>query len=417
MRAPQRRPGLVYREGVPGHSGTSMTTIDTISTPRSKLSAVSRRLPPNPMYPVPAATRQPRGARAARAAQALAAALASSAIPMACRAESDGFGELNGPGRIAIFALAGGWLLLTLFLFTMLRRVRPHTRYAASGLFLAAPFLWLAVTYSWFAMTEPREFTPSATATAMHTTDTPVELGGATFPAGSRVAMLAPDEHGDAPQPAAVEADRPVALGALSIRAIHRVAGGADDTYGALLAFDQTIDGWPCAAISDMDTVLRVVDRRAPKPRLVSCQLARTVTIGSVAWPPATVVRRGRKGSWTLFWQASTFSQVERAKAFSFDVDSMSGDYGAAHQLLSWSGTLHGDGEVSVADVRFGGDPAPALAWQSDGAIRVTGRGVDASGAPVNCVTVRMTRTGPAYRHCAAPAADQPASAAQGASR
>ncbi|MBI0330697.1 hypothetical protein I6G79_27500 [Burkholderia plantarii] len=413
----QRRAGLVYREGVPGHSGTSMTTIDTISTPRSKLSAASRRIPPNPTNPVPAITRRPPGPRAKRAAHALAVALAGGMMPMVCRAENEGlggFGELGGSGRIAIYALAGGWLLLTLFLFTMLRRVRPHTRYAASGLFLAAPFLWLAITYGWFAMTEPREFTPSTPTTAMRTTDTPVELGGARFPAGSRVAMLAPDDHGDASQPAAVEADRPVALGKLSIRAIHRVAGGADDTYGALLAFDQTIEGWPCAAIADMDTVLRVENRRAPTPRLVSCQLAKTVTIGSVAWPPATVVRRGKGGGWTLFWQEQTFSQVERAKAFAFDVDSMSGDYGAARQLLSWSGTLHGDGEVSVGDVKFGGDPAPALAWQSDGAIRVTGHGVDPSGAPANCVTVTFTHAGPAYRRCVAPVAGEAGSGTKG---
>ncbi|MBN3725911.1 hypothetical protein [Burkholderia sp. Ac-20379] len=309
-------------------------------------------------------------------------ALAPLLAPALCHAA---IGSAGGPGGIRLLALAGGWLLLTAFLFTMLRRARPLTRYLATALFFAAPLLWLTATYHWFMATDPQSFAAQRLG-ASHETDAPVQLGGATFPAGSRVQMLVATG-----QPAALTSDRAVALGALSIRGIEHRDGDTDAVYRATLAFDQTVDGWPCAAISETGTRVDVGDPHAPKPRLLQCQLAKTVNLGDIAWPPATIVARAPDGAgWALRWSLETYSQVGYAKGFSFNVNTMSGDYDAARQLTAWQGRLAVDGDVGVGSVTFAGNPQPVLRWQrGDNSVQVTGR---RSGAPAQaadaCVKV-----------------------------
>ncbi len=344
-----------------------------------------------------------------RTARVIAACAA--AAPALCHAEA---GELGGVAMVAVAALAAGWLLLTAFLFIMLRRVRTRIRYAATLLFFAAPFLWLAATFAWFSMTDPGRFTPAHAYTARE----PVQMGGATFPAGSQV-QNAPSSRRGAHEPGSVTSDTPVALGALSVRGISHHDGDEANVYDVALAFEQTIDGWPCAAVTDIGTIVTIDDVHAPKPQLRQCRLARTVTIGDVAWPPATVVARGsgEKG-WSLLWYRSTYTQVERAKGFAFDVESMNGDYDDARKLTAWQGTLAADGDVAVGSVNFAGNPRPSLVWQTDGTVRVTGRKAGQAGAGAasdadadadaaeaeGCVVVSM-RSKPRYRECAAGAA------------
>lgn len=308
--------------------------------------------------------------------------LAALLTPALCHADS---GSPGGTRLFALLALAGGWLLLTAFLFTMLRRARPLTRYLATALFFAAPLLWLAATYHWFMATDPQDFTAQRLG-APHATDAPLQMGGATFPAGSRVQTLVATG-----QPAAVTSDRAVALGTLSIRGIEHREGDAEAVYRATLAFDQAIDGWPCAAISETGTRVDVGDPRAPKPRLLQCQLAKTVDLGDIAWPPATIVERAPHGAgWTLRWSLETYSQVGYAKGFSFNVNTMSGDYDAARTLTAWQGRLAVDGDVGVGSVTFAGNPQPVLRWQrDDNSVQVTGK---RSGSPAQpsdaCVKV-----------------------------
>ncbi|KGE08484.1 hypothetical protein LA03_20995 [Burkholderia gladioli] len=395
---------LVYRGDVTGHSGTPMTKIDTTSTPHSKLSEAVSSTNLSRSNPAHANPRRAFRRHAARTA----VALATGATPLLCRAEA---GELGGVGMVAIVALAAGWVLLTLFLFTMLRRVRPRTRYLASGLFLAAPFLWLAVTFGWFMMTEPRGLTPQGSATT-RTAEAPVLMGGATFPAGSHVQYAPVDDHGEASQPSAISSDQPVALGKLSIRGIEHRDSDDDSTFDVALAYEQSIDGWPCAAVTDIGTRIDIGDAHAPAPHLIQCRLAKTVTIGDIAWPPATVVTRAADSrGWSLLWYRGTFSQVERAKGFSFDVDSMSADYDQAHALQSWQGTLAVDGDVGVGSVTFAGDPKPELHWNRlDGTVQVTGHRAGPASGVTACVAVASTK--PRYRPCAVPGkpAKRPAS-------
>ncbi len=270
-----------------------MTKIDTTSTTHSKLSEAVSSTNLSRSNPAHANPRRAFRRHAARTA----VALATGATPLLCRAEA---GELGGVGMVAIVALAAGWVLLTLFLFTMLRRVRPRTRYLASGLFLAAPFLWLAVTFGWFMMTEPRGLTPQGSATT-RTAEAPVLMGGATFPAGSHVQYAPVDDHGEASQPSAISSDQPVALGTLSIRGIEHRDSDDDSTFDVALAYEQSIDGWPCAAVTDIGTRIDIGDAHAPTPHLIQCRLAKTVTIGDIAWPPATVVTRAADSrGWSL---------------------------------------------------------------------------------------------------------------------
>lgn len=287
--------------------------------------------------------------------------------PALCHAEG---GSPGGTRLFALLALAGGWLLLTAFLFTMLRRARPLTRYLATALFFAAPLLWLAATYHWFMATDPQGFAAQRLGPPREA-DAPVQMGGATFPAGSRVQMLVATG-----QPAAIASERAVALGTLSIRGIEHRDGDPETVYRATLAFDQTVDGWPCAAISDTGTRVDVSDPHAPKPRLLQCQLGKTVNLGDIAWPPATLVERAPDGAgWTLRWSLETYSQVGYAKGFSFNVDAMSGDYDAARALTAWHGRLAADGDVGVGSVTFAGNPQPELRWQrDDNSVQVTGK-------------------------------------------
>ncbi|MEK6346843.1 MAG: hypothetical protein V4764_05160 [Burkholderia sp.] len=323
-------------------------------------------------------------------------ALATLLTPALCHADSGGPG---GTRLFALLALAGGWLLLTAFLFTMLRRARPLTRYLATALFFCAPLLWLAATYHWFMATDPQRFGAQRLG-APHEADAPVQMGGATFPAGSRVQTLVATG-----QPGAVTSERAVALGTLSIRGIEHREGDAEGVYRATLAFDQTVDGWPCAAISETGTRVDVGDPHAPKPRLLQFQLATTVNLGDVAWPPATVVERAPNGAgWTLRWSLETYSQVGYAKGFSFNLNTMSGDYDAARRLTAWQGRLAVDGDVAVGSVTFAGNPQPVLHWQrDDNSVQVSGQ---RTGSPAQATEacVKVAARPLRYLPCSGPA-------------
>ncbi|WP_414440846.1 hypothetical protein [Burkholderia sp. 22PA0106] len=302
-------------------------------------------------------------------------ALGLALTPSLCHADS---GSPGGTRLFTVLALAAGWLLLTVFLFTKLRRARPLTRYLATALFLCAPLPWLAVTYRSAMQTGPQG--------AMREADAPVQMGGATFPAGSRVQTRVANG-----QPAAITSERAVALGTLSIRGIEHRNGDAGTVYRVTLAFDQSLDGWPCAAIGETGTRVDVSDPHAPTPRLLQCQLAKTVNLGDIAWPPATVVERAPDGAgWTLRWSLETYSQVGYAKGFSFNVNTMSGNYDAARKLTAWQGRLAVDDDVGVGSVTFAANPQPALRWQrDDNSVQVTGQ---RAGAPAQateaCVKV-----------------------------
>jgi hypothetical protein len=301
-------------------------------------------------------------------------------LPSVCEA----YGDPTGAAGLALFlaaVTAGAWILICVVAFFLMRKTSVWKRLVYCLALFITPLVLVALDMG------SDYLAGHVGDQSQQTAARPVVFAGVTFPPGSRIVDEQTDSNRWHKRIVQVESDTAVSLGPLKIVGLRQEESTDNDSADIALAGDQLIDGWPCSAAVGYWTAVSL-HQRPSEPHLRTCWLSKAREIKPVIWPAYSNVSIGPGDEWNAMWERTSVRDAPPAKAFGFEVDSMTAAYDSKLQLRSWSGTVDRS-VVQIGDYVFASTTATHLTWHTGNTIEIDGDARNGrTGKQVSCVSV-----------------------------